>query len=474
MTSKPVGCHRLLSVVLAVSASIATRGPAQSWTRAPVATHPSARFVPAMAELPSGTQLLLYGGSSNLSTPLADTWSFDGTTWTRWSPGASPTPAMASRMACDTGRGRLVLFGGVGPNFTTLDQTWEWTGTTWQQRNVQPRPPARAFQGMAYDPVRRVTVMYGGADFSFGIRRLGDTWEWNGTAWRQAQPMISPRRMSDMAMAFSPALGKVVLHGGNAGGGNYLSETWLYDGSTWAKYDPPAAGPVVTAGAMVSHGPTGGVVLFGGARPPDGATDETWLLHPDRGWVLFHTPAAPSRRTDLGAAYLGGAGGVDRLVVFGGGLANQSAVDDTWMFGGDDASFASIGVGCGATGATPTLRPAAGSVPKIGGTLSVEVSGLDAAVQAGQMLASLTSNPVVVSLAFLGLPTCHGYTDLRTGLFALPFAVSNGAASWHLGVPPDPALAGVELSLQAVCLDPGSPLLLPLVLSNGAIARCGI
>ncbi len=123
-------------------------------------------------------QVVVFGGSPEPGTALADTWTWDGTNWTQESPSTNPSPRYNSNMAYDAAQQQILLFGGLGfvggsaTNF--LADTWVWNGTNWTQEfpTTLP-PPARAVHGMTYDSAHAQVVLFGG---STATTLFGDTW----------------------------------------------------------------------------------------------------------------------------------------------------------------------------------------------------------------------------------------------------------------------------------------------------------
>ena len=76
------------------------------------------------------------------TTPLNDTWEWNGTAWTQKSPATSPSARYYFAMA-DEGNGKILLFGGQNGS-GLLGDTWEWNGTTWTQKSPAHAPAARA------------------------------------------------------------------------------------------------------------------------------------------------------------------------------------------------------------------------------------------------------------------------------------------------------------------------------------------
>ena len=104
------------------------------------------------------------------------TWTWDGTTWTQQHPATSPPARDGASMAYDTATSTAVLFGGYNVNGPgPLADTWTWDGTTWTQQHPAIGPPARCCASMAYDTATSSAVLFGGAG---PHGNLGGTWTW--------------------------------------------------------------------------------------------------------------------------------------------------------------------------------------------------------------------------------------------------------------------------------------------------------
>jgi hypothetical protein len=78
-----------------------------------------------------GGKVVLFGGQYN-SSPLNDTWIWDGTDWSQeLDLTLSPPPRLAAGVAVL--QGQLVLFGGTNNDGNDLEDTWIWDGTQWFQ-----------------------------------------------------------------------------------------------------------------------------------------------------------------------------------------------------------------------------------------------------------------------------------------------------------------------------------------------------
>jgi len=239
-------------------------------------TGPSARGICGMAHDVARGESILFGGTANVSTPLGDTWKWNGVAWTQVSPiGPTPTARWAHGMAYDANRHVIVLFGGWNGQ-GTLNDTWEWNGTSWTP--ITPTgsiPSARDVHAMAFDAARGEVVMFGGQTVASNgqvISYLNDTWTWNGSRWLQISttgPL--PTQRIGHALAYDSARGRTVLVGG-LGPGGPLSDTWEWDGSTWQQ--KALSGPSGNYGIALAYDPVRARTVAFGGRSGDSRTWE--------------------------------------------------------------------------------------------------------------------------------------------------------------------------------------------------------
>jgi hypothetical protein len=257
-----------------------------SWARIS-STGPPALFGASMAYDPATSQLVLFGGEGGGDSYPGDTWAWDGTSWARISSTGPPGRLVAS-MAYDPATSQLVLFGGagIGDNGSSpLGDTWAWDGTTWAQLFPSLSPSARIGASMAYDPATSQLVLFGGDDDDGGsVDYLGDTWAWNGTTWAQLSPAQSPPARVVASMAYDPAISQLVLFGGeddDDGSIGYLGDTWAWNGTTWAQLPiSPAQSPPARGLPSMAYDPaTGQLMLFGGISHSV-LLDDTWTFGP--------------------------------------------------------------------------------------------------------------------------------------------------------------------------------------------------
>lgn len=136
---------------------------------------PAGRNSHALVYDTARARVVLFGG--NTTVMVNDLWEYDGVAWTQRTPATSPAARTAPCAAYDSVRGVTVVFGGRQNDITSaLADTWEWDGTTW--RTGPAGPPARRSCAMAFDAARNAIIMFGGSP-----RRVGGTSEAIGDTW---------------------------------------------------------------------------------------------------------------------------------------------------------------------------------------------------------------------------------------------------------------------------------------------------
>ena len=256
------------------------------WSR--VATGgPVARSNFGMAFDSRRDRAVVFGGRSpDSSEPLpAVTWEWDGTAWAQ---AAASGPSARSRFAMvyDERRGVTVLFGGTTNATAGLGDTWEYDGA-WRRVNV-PGPAARFRHGMAYDAGRGVVVLFGGT--TNNSDRLGDTWEYDGVAWTR-RDVTGPGARIGHAMVYDAGLGKtLVINGWTTRSGE---DTWAWDGSAWTLLDVGVAGGTTYSGVAYDAARRQVVLVGGGYSTQAGQLgeihDDVRLLGADCPTPVIHT-----------------------------------------------------------------------------------------------------------------------------------------------------------------------------------------
>ncbi|MEB2311422.1 MAG: hypothetical protein OZ928_06205 [Polyangiaceae bacterium] len=193
---------------------------------------PSARMMSTLAYDPNRERTVLFGGMSS-GAARNDTWEWDGSQWiqacvTTPCINNKPSPRYGASMAYDGGSGGvLLLFGGTTNGTDRLSDTWEWNGSVWTRRATSG-PSGRYGAAMVHDPTRWRTVLFGGSTANGAPFTSDETWEWNGQtkAWKLI-PSTGPSQRTT-AGAFDLNRKRFVLFGGSSNGTDTWGDTWEY------------------------------------------------------------------------------------------------------------------------------------------------------------------------------------------------------------------------------------------------------
>ena len=366
----------------------------RNWTRIVTAVAPTPRIGHTLVFDPISQRTLLFGGGDPAGPELGDTWTWDGATWTPH-PGLNPSPSPRFLMgACYfPPRGRIVTYGGQVGSRIFYEDMWTWDGARWvSEPPTTPRPGKRSQMGFDYDPVRRRIVFVAGASDPEFHR---DTWEYDGATWRQTVVLSFPTGRSGVGMAWVQHAARMVLIGGYSRAAP-LGDCWAYDGTSWSSVPVPAALARREYAGMVADPLRGRAVLFGGRERPQ-------------------------------------------------------LLDDTWTIGDTTLpTFVEHGLGCGASGATPSLSV---PVPPWHSELfRCDVRVPPTATTAAMLLGSTAGTPL--DLGGLGAPGCHLFADLAMPLAILPLPAAAGVATLSVALPA--GLLGARIEFQGVVPDPAA------------------
>lgn len=361
----------------------------KSWSRISTATVPAARMDFGMVYDEVRQRTILFGGRTHGNNSFGDTWAYDGTNWQMLS-ASGPNARSGVAMVYDAEHQNIVMNGGgtVDGNgyFNTFsNETWVLDAAGWSQRVPATSPPGRVSASMIYDRARKKVVLCGGANTpGIFVTALTDMWEWDGTTWAPTTGMSAPSfTWSGQAWAYDP-IGKGILSFGGYGsslaitndtwfferthptkkapatspparrfaqmiwdqkrnemllfggdnGTNALSDTWTWNGTTWTKKTPAHSPPPVTNAALAYDAKREKVVLFGGSANPGYSplSVATWSWD-GTDWTNLAPAHSPSTRFGTAMVY---DAAHEQIVLFGGGVTNGAAFDDTWVWDGTD------------------------------------------------------------------------------------------------------------------------------------------
>lgn len=416
--------------------------------------------------------------------------------WSQAHPASSPPAQIQAKVAFDTARSVAVLYGQDGAG--TSSSLWEWNGSSWATR-VAATMPLRWGPGIAFDPVRGRLLLFGGLN---SAALLNDSWEWDGTAISQRQFLVAPPSRWMPAMTFDAAGGRILMFGGIGGAFAALTDTWEYDGFGWTEVFPatvPSGIPALSPPHLQYCGLTATAVLLTGRLNGSYATWEwigsNWVGRPQAvdptdvhqllqwnggtGLLAVSNATAPPTLWEYGAGGWSAGFAIpaptsmwgsaacydsvrDEIVAFGGHDLQGAAIDETWLLSGvtalPSASFTTYGVGCNGPAGVPDLHGLVGGLPRIGGTLQVEVSHLPPSPfnlvfgVAGFSNQTWQGQPIPVSLASYGFTGCQAWVSSDVSEI---LQNSAGTASWAIGIPNAVSFAGIDLYLQTAVLVPG-------------------
>jgi hypothetical protein len=153
----------------------------------------------------------------------------------------------------------------------------------------------------------------------------------------------------------------------------------------------------------------------------------------------------------------------DRMVAAFGWLEGLSPNRDVWeLLPPAVPTFARYGIGCAGSNGIPRLDAAAGSLPALGGVLRLDLSQLPTAggtllLGAGLGIGQFAGMPLPLDLGFAGMPRCDLWIALVPALSIQHGFPVGGAHRISIPIPNVADLDGLQLALQALVLDSGSP-----------------
>ncbi len=316
---------------------------------------PAHRWSASMAELPTSSKLILFGGKTTANNGYNglsnDTWSWDGSVFANISTGISgntlvgPSPRAESTMAFD--KTYVTLVGGTN-GIENLSETWSYsTGSGWFKQaltNVEDngytiptliRGASSAYQsGVSGGEV----ILFGGTT-SFERHYSKTSWVWvtgNPGSYTLLSPTTSPTGRMYASMASSATT--AILFGGKNFDGP-LSDIFSWNGSAWTAINtgqtPGVDAPAPRYAASFSYCANDSVfVLHGGISTPGlfsntaGFCNDSWSFSTMTNLWSKITGPQPPARAFASSAYLT----ATTSVYLFGGLNSLMALQDLWSF----------------------------------------------------------------------------------------------------------------------------------------------
>lgn len=294
------------------------------WQLQPSPNAPPVRNDMALCYDAARNELVAFGGfAPATSTPLGDTWTWNGSAWTQYLV-TGPTARANATTAYDTARQRVVLFGGYTSQSSFLNDTWEWNGSAWSQVTTANNPPPRIRAQAAYDQGRQRVVMIGPASSAgFPVEH----WEYDGATWIMPTAPL-PATSHSPVVVHDTARAETLLLGGFEDGGAH-GEVWAWNGAAWSQRPGLGFVPFQSFGSEVAGHPTApDIQMFGPyLSAAIGTIDELWTFNGTT-WSLTASGGPSPRQEPLfwrlqNASY-----------VFG-GLIGVGVANDQWRWDGN-------------------------------------------------------------------------------------------------------------------------------------------
>lgn len=307
-----------------------------TWEKlAPEGDLPVARLGGSLVYIPTGDQLLLFGGWDGGSEYLNDLWSYDvaASLWSRLEIEGEAPPARASQAAAyDPVSDKLIMFGGYDGG-TYYGDAWAYdlAGQTWTAlASAGGSPSPRYGHSLVYDPESKKMILFGGYG---GTVQYGDTWAYDPATnvWTDLKPTgDTPAARDSQALVYDSDTKMMVLFGGwNTT--TTFNDTWTYDpaANTWVDLEPAGGPPLARAlHQMVYDSSIKKSVMFGGGNS-SATFDDAWLF--DLGENTWTKAAAegdpPSARAGHSMVYDPSA---RAILVFGGSNGIDAYLHDLW------------------------------------------------------------------------------------------------------------------------------------------------
>jgi hypothetical protein len=299
LPDRSIAAFGLLLLALIFSVQTETRGgedtkQAAGWQKQETSATPAARIIPALAFDAKRNVTVLFGGDRMRSTPVGDTWEYDGKNWRQIETANAPAPRYGHQMVFDKKRGTTLLFGGYDKKNELFNDTWEYDGKDWKRIETGNAPPVRRSPALVFDEVRGRVILFGGLSSTGGVPRenelfLADTWEFDGKKWERTAT-AGPAPRYGPAMVYDPPSKKTILFGGNDHSGNIYGDTWEWDGKVWKKLSDTGINPRATF-KLVHSKKRDSILLFGGFDR-DNVYGDVWEWKSGK-WQKLDLPEMP-------------------------------------------------------------------------------------------------------------------------------------------------------------------------------------
>jgi hypothetical protein len=301
------------------------------WVQRFPAHNPGPRAAQVMVYDPTQSRILLFGGRTGTSF-FNDLWSYQNDDWTKINTATTPGARFLAGGAFDTVRNRLVVFGGYQytpdpksstPLSTPIYDTWEFDGTNWRQTNTNGPQVLKPI--LVYDAARDNIIMLGINDKSESLMYQYDA---AAGSWKQLTPATLPACLNEGMAVYNDATQKVFYTGGVCATSSATEDNLEWDGTTWTKVDVILSAGRLFGSAIAYDTDRQQVVLFGGANVLNTIRSAT-LLFSSGNWIdVSFTNLDPQPRSLM--AFV--TDPVNNTIWMFGGVNDEQNFLDFWKF----------------------------------------------------------------------------------------------------------------------------------------------
>ena len=273
----------------------------RTWNQIPTLSNPGFIAHHSMVYDSFHRKIICFGGLSESSDTLNETWIFDCDTneWVEVFPPTSPAARSDPSMYYDVINGKIVLFGGYGgDSLSYLDDLWifDVTANSWTEKQPSSSPPASYGHNMIYDSVNGQGILFGGRT-SGGVHNDIWTYHYINNSWTIQEQPLKPTTRYWHTMLFDPINNQVVVFGGRQSQfftSPVLKDTWSYhpEENNWIEYNSSQV-PPSSSSRFIYDSINQKALLFGGVSSvsPLIYCNETWEFNcQNYKWTLVASP----------------------------------------------------------------------------------------------------------------------------------------------------------------------------------------
>lgn len=214
--------------------------------------------------------------------------------WTRVDEGSSPPSRRAFAAAWDARRGGVVVFGGFTDGSECLGDTWLLRDGQWVQILAPAgTPPARFGAHLVIDPETSELLLVSGTQAWCGGRRLWDRWRLTDAGWIPDGEIRGAEDVGLTNLAIDPGGRSGLAYGRSEGFTRVVPETWILSEDRWRLGPIEGANGLHLAAVAKEPGRLRAYVFGGRAGV---FSQRTFQVLGEEGWRTIDGGVAPRAR----------------------------------------------------------------------------------------------------------------------------------------------------------------------------------